>query len=64
MHMTVLRDEQRRHYCVVVAPVRYTFVRCKALFNKGLSRRRRCNRDKIRLQLIKDWYSTSEDVES
>ena len=23
MHMTVLRDEQRRHYCAVVAPVRY-----------------------------------------
>ena len=24
MHMTVLRDEQRRHYCAIVAPVRYT----------------------------------------
>ena len=42
----------------------YTFLRCKALFNKRLSRRRRCNRDKIRLKLIKDWYSTFEDVES
>ena len=42
----------------------YTFLQCKALFNKRLSRRRRCNRDKIRLKLIKDWYSTFEDVES
>ena len=35
-----------------------TFVQCKALFNKRLSRQRRCNRVKIRLKLIKDWYST------
>ena len=42
----------------------YTSVQCKALFNKGLSCRRRCNRVKIRLKLIKDWYSTFEDVES
>ena len=42
----------------------YTFLRCKALFNKRLSRRRRCNRHKIRLKLIKDWYSNFEDVES
>ena len=42
----------------------YTFLQCKALFNKRLSGRRRCNRDKIRLKLIKDWYSTFEDLES
>ena len=42
----------------------YILVQCKALFNKWLSRRRRCNRDKIRRTLIKDWYSTFEDVES
>ena len=32
-------------------------------FARSISRRRRCNRDKIRLKLIKDWYSTVEDVE-
>ena len=41
-----------------------SFLQCKALFNKRLSRRRRCTRDKIRLKLIKDWYSAFEDIES
>ena len=43
---------------------KYIFVQCKALFSKWLSRRRRCNRDKIRVKLVKDWYSTFEDAES
>ena len=67
MHMTALRDEQPRHYCAIEAPVRSdrSFVQCKALFNKCISRRRRCKfRDKIRLKLIETWYSTFEDVES
>ena len=29
MHMTVLSEEQRRHYCAIVAPVRYIFP-CRA----------------------------------
>ena len=62
--IVVLSDEQRRHYCAIVAPVGNIFVQCKALFSKWLSRRRRCNRDKIRVKQVKDWNSTFEDAES
>ena len=45
----------------------YIFVQCKAVFNEWLSRRRRCNRNKIGLNWSKIGIrqaSTFEDVES
>ena len=60
MHMTVSRDEQHQHCCAIVAVLKIFH----ALRKHCSSLQKRCDRDKIRLKLIEDWYSTVEDVKS
>ena len=50
MHMTVLRDEQHQHCCAIVAVLKIFH----ALRKHCSSLQKRCDRDKIRLKLIKD----------
>ena len=51
MHMTLLRDEQRRHYCAILVAVRLKIFRAVKSIVQHMPK------------LIKDWYSTVEDVE-
>ena len=51
MHMTLLRDEQRRHYWGILTAVRLKIFRAVKSIVQHMPK------------LIKDWYSTVEDVE-